>query len=265
MKGHHRAAMIAAGIFGAAGIGLCTAAMVIGVNSGDLRSDIHQLKDRVEAAGADVSFVSPEKEEQTADSTIQSYTEVSSLDIELNYAGMEIVKGAGKEIQVTIPGEADGKVKCRQQGDRLEISDNRKGIFSFMHSDTDDTRIYLSVPENVRFRETEIEAGAGDLNITDLNTQDLVMNCGVGEIQFEGSVTGNADIDCGVGSIYMRLAQSEKDFNYDIDCGVGSASIGGMDFLDGMGVERSVDNGADQMMSVECGVGDIEIQFADSK
>lgn len=263
MRGHHKAALIAAGIFGACGIGLCTAAMVIGINSGELQADLQGLKNRVKDAGEDFSDDLSSDAKQTADGVVQSFDDVSFLDIELNYAGMEIHKGTGQEIRVTIPKEADGKVRCRQKGDTLEISDNRKGLLSFLNSKDDSAQIYLTIPENMKFQATEIEVGTGELKIVYLDTEELVMNCGVGEIDFDGSVTGNADIDCGVGSISMKLAQNEKDFNYDIDCGVGSASIGEMDFLDGMGAERSVDNGAKQMMSVECGVGDIKIHFSE--
>lgn len=261
MKAHHKAALAAAGVFGAIGIGLCTAAMVIGISSGDLYADINRLKNRVEDAGENLQEKEVSRGQKTENGMMQSFPDVSSLKIDLNYAGMEIVTGTGSEVQVTIPEEADGKVKCRQKGETLEISDKRKGLLSLFYSDENSAVIYLVIPKNMKFEKTEIDVGTGELTIESLDTEELVMDCGVGEIDFAGSITGNADIDCGVGTICMNLAQSEKDFNYEIDCGVGSASIGGMDFLDGMGAERSVDNNADQMMTVDCGVGDIEINF----
>lgn len=248
MKTYHKIGLITAGIFAAAGIGLCTAALIIGINSGELSADLKKLMDRKRGS----------KTETRTEEEV-SFEDVSRLDIELGYADMEILEGESDKLRVVLTGSAQD-IECRQNGETLMISDNREGLFSFLPIEENDVSIRMEIPKNAKFQETDIEVGTGELHAEFLDTGELSLDCGVGEIAFGGIIRKDADIDCGVGSISMNLAQSEKDFNYDIDCGVGDVRIGSQKF-DGIGTERSIDNDAAWNMELDCGVGDIKITF----
>lgn len=233
-----KAGLIIAAVFALGGIILCTAAVFAGVRLDDLRWH---------TAG-------------TAEQSEYEFKDIESLDIELDVTDMQIVTGNGDKIKVMLSDD-NGNVRCHLDGKTLEITDSgRNGIFWLPWVGRGSMDILLEIPEGFRFEETELNVGAGDVQIENLDTKNLEIECGVGSIDLSGIIRGNADLDCGVGEIRMSLAQKEQDFDYNIDCGVGEISVGSMDF-DGLGAERKVNNGASQKINVDCGVGSINITF----
>lgn len=249
MKTHHKIGLAAAGIFAAAGIGLCTAAVVMGVNSGELSGGFRNWI-RSSRGGE----LRTEKPQASFDAE-----SIHNLELDLQYADMKIVETDSKKITLVLSGDT-GDITYRQQGSTLEISDESEWVISFLKGKGKDTALRLEIPKGMQFHETEIEIGTGQLEIGYLDTGELSLECGVGDIICSGMIRRDAEINCGVGSITMELDQKESDFNYEIECGVGSIQVGNMSF-DGLGTEQSIENKAAQTMDLECGVGDISIRF----
>ena len=68
------------------------------------------------------------------------------------------------------------------------------------------------------------------------------------------------DIECGIGQINLTMDGCEDDYNYDISCGVGEIVCGDRRYS-GIGHDDYVNNGAGKEMSLECGIGQINIAF----
>ena len=58
----------------------------------------------------------------------------------------------------------------------------------------------------------------------------------------------------------MTLQDSEDSYNYKFDSGVGGVTIGESDYS-GLGKNKNIDNGAGKTISIECGVGNVEVLF----
>jgi hypothetical protein len=100
--------------------------------------------------------------------------------------------------------------------------------------------------------------GAGQMVLKDAVLKDITMESGVGSIVIEGKLTGDNDITCGVGKIELDLIGNESDFSYDINAGIGDVDIDGSSYH---GVDQRIDNGTGKNLSLDCGIGNITVDF----
>lgn len=63
---------------------------------------------------------------------------------------------------------------------------------------------------------------------------------------------------------YLIQAQlfwmQQDNFNYSIDCGIGEVILGGESYSS-LGVSREIDNDAEKKMELDCGVGQIHVEY----
>ena len=143
--------------------------------------------------------------------------------------------------------------------------------------------------------ETKIEAGAGNINIENLNTQGLYLelgagdvkianltvtvetkidggvgrtelksceinnlkaNLGMGEFVFSGKLTGKSEVDSGVGAINIDLLDSSENYTIDVDKGLGSVTLDGKQ----LEMDRVYGTGPNYL-DVDGGIGEIKINF----
>lgn len=91
-------------------------------------------------------------------------------------------------------------------------------------------------------------------------TNDLTMNCDMGLIEALGKTLGDADLESGVGEINFTAIGNETDYNYDLNCDIGSIVCGEREFTE-IGSEYQIENQSDKTMSIECGIGKVNVQF----
>lgn len=106
----------------------------------------------------------------------------------------------------------------------------------------------------------EVTVQAGSIDLSDTYTKDLSLDCGVGELVYQGGTTGDLTGSSGVGSLELDLKGKQSDYNYSLSCGVGSIDIEDETYS-GLGAEKDIDHGADKDMSLDCGVGSITVDF----
>lgn len=105
-----------------------------------------------------------------------------------------------------------------------------------------------------------LSAGTGSIAVTEITAEKLYLETGVGSIEAGAQTDGDISIDCGVGGITLTLQDSEDSYNYKFDSGVGGVTIGDSDYS-GLGKNKNIDNGAGKTISIECGVGSVEVFF----
>ena len=139
--------------------------------------------------------------------------------------------------------------------------------------------ITVTLPEKQTFEDIDLKLSAGELNADQLNADELdvktgagevfVKNfsakeakfkCGAGQMTGTGDVTESMDVKCGVGETDLKLKGKQEDYNYDLKCGIGEIQCGGRSYS-GLGREVQLDNQASKKMNVECGIGQITIDF----
>ena len=114
--------------------------------------------------------------------------------------------------------------------------------------------------EDIHTEDLDIDVDAGEVQVESFLTNDLTMNCDMGLIEALGKTLGDADLESGVGEINFTAIGNEKDYNYDLNCDIGSIVCGEREFTE-IGSEYQIENQSDKTMSIECGVGEVNVQF----
>ena len=107
-----------------------------------------------------------------------------------------------------------------------------------------------------------VEVGAGELTLPEVVVAEKInIDVGVGELDIcIAEESRDIDIKCGMGEVTCFLAGEDalQDYNYDVTCGAGEITIGNQN-MGGVGMHRTIDNGASRTVSVDCGMGEVNI------
>jgi hypothetical protein len=128
--------------------------------------------------------------------------------------------------------------------------------------------IVLTIPADFRFTDVTITYGAGDLNVSGLETENLTVTGGAGEADLEDVVAGICDLSIGVGELELSgvgeldltLTGTEDDWDYDLRCGLGDLRFGETVSMDFSGTAQRQD-GREKTLTAQCGVGELHIEF----
>lgn len=194
----------------------------------------------------------------------QSYNGVDTILVEIARANMTIIPGEKENVVVKAvnPGR---KFYCEQTGKTLKIKEYNKEnrFFGFLDLKGKNPKIVVEVPENLLFQKLDLEVGVGSLETGELQTEKLFGECGVGNLSFTGEIRERAELECGVGEIDLTIQGQEKDFNYELETGIGEIQIGD-NLFSGLGMEKQLNHQAAKKMTLECGVGNISVDFTEN-
>ena len=237
-----------------------------------------------------VSFIFS-KGEKDAVGEMQTYQvngEISSLDIEINAAKLEIVQGERFSV------ESNHKyISVSSDSGKLRINETRR--IASLSSEA--AVIKLTVPSGFVFDEADIETGAGKVTIDSLSAdilditlgagkatvENLVANSraeieggtglltvnggslnnlnlemGVGSLTFKSRIEGNSSLDLGVGEAKLIILGRREDYCIGIDKGLGEARLEGESMRD-----DSVYGAGSNRLSIDGGVGAVNIEFSE--
>lgn len=229
MKKFTKVALILSIIFAVIGIGAIIGAVSLGLTWGKFAS---MVRDGRFSFGDDSNFVIGEFKENQEE--IDS--DCRNLDIEFNAGELEIKYGDVDSIQVEQ--EKVSHYECYVEDDTLHIEGGVKvGIGK------NDGKIIITLPKGKQFDEVDIEVGAGRAVVTELDAKEL-------------------DAQVGAGQLIITMTGEESDYDYELECGIGHIEVGSSSYS-GLGYEKEISNpGATRHFSVECGAGEVQIQFA---
>ena len=222
---------------------------------------------------------------------------VDSLDVDMGGVGFYVKRSPDKNIH--LEGVNVKKLQYFLEGGTLYIRALDRHNIERMDiiSDTA-TQVYLYLPDTCSFVDVTVDLGAGEAEISMLDTESITcsvgagsltlsdlkatqsyfelgmgslsmkgsavenmdFDIGMGRMEYEGSITGNVYGSCGMGSLSMRLDGYERDHNYDVEASMGTVVIGDNEFS-GIVSEKSLDYGADSYFDLSSSMGRIEIYF----
>ncbi|MCI6122516.1 DUF4097 family beta strand repeat-containing protein [Bariatricus sp. SGI.161] len=265
---------IVCGVTAGIGLACCVAAWGLGVTTEALHSrfpngigfGVIHWDDESEDAG-----------EYIAEDIHQSFHEVRKINAEIFAGEVEVLTSDSEDIIVETDGISEKLgFRCYMENNELKLS-TKKNLTHINHIGIGTIRIYL--PKEAKLGEVSLDIGAGTLYVEDVCTESFSVDVGAGEAEIDhfsaakvdlncdtGSLTarGSADLDmeieCGVGEIQYTAEGEEHEFNYDIECGIGEI-ICGENSYSGLSVEKRIDNGANKEMQIECGVGNVTVEF----
>ena len=125
--------------------------------------------------------------------------------------------------------------------------------------------ITLTFPKGLELEQMEVESGMGSVEVTGINAaQRLYVDAGMGDVDISGSFGGEVELNCGMGSVNLEVqGASREDFDYDLDVGMGSLSVEGVEASGFLGGEYKTSDGKDRSITVDGGMGDVKISFAE--
>ena len=233
--------------------------------------------------------------------TALSIEGIEKLDIELG--GGELFLEAGDVEEIQIKAKTEDDFQCYVKNNTLYVKgfDLKKKVWDW--NDWDNRRqnsVSVIIPKKLIFRETDIEFGAGNIEITDVtlgktdvevgagtlkcdgvNMEEVSVEVGagavymneitadktelsvaMGEAVLDGTFMGNMDLQCSMGNLEINVRGKETDYNYEIEAAMGSVEVAGESY-NGLASERSVNNHADKTICVEASMGSITVSFAE--
>ena len=285
MKKFTKGILIAAGIFGAVGIGLTTAQLngfesirkifwtekdVSELGFPDDTDDMDEADDVDDQE--DVGFMNAKSESTAGCVVYQLQYQPVELDIELKYDELELKEG--DSFSVKVYNDKGNNVTVKESRDTLKIRSTKR---------TQSRKVCVSYPKDVKLSELDIEMGAGSVYINrEIQTDKLNVEMGAGEFAGNASVTvKEADLqigtgsmtftdlsaektngECGLGELDLTMTGNEEDYDYDLQCGIGNMDVGS-DSYSGLSRENHVSNtGADRKMDLQCGMGNVTVSFS---
>lgn len=174
------------------------------------------------------------------------------------------------------------RLRWSVDGDTLTVEyDYPKGEYSNVSIDDS---ITLTFPRGLELERMEVESGMGSIEVQDLTAQQievsggmgnfdatnlnasrrLYIDAGMGDVDVSGSFGGEVELNCGMGSVSLEvLGASREDFDYDLDVGMGSLSVEGIETDGFLGGEYKTNDGKERSITVDGGMGDVKISFAE--
>ncbi len=190
------------------------------------------------------NFLGLKKSENVATSEMHEITtnieinKVDKLKIDLAYSTFRIQKGDTLKVEAN-----SSSISCKQNNNKLEIIEKGHNWFSNKNSN----ELIIYIPENTNLKDVEIQAGAAEIYIDELETNKLDFELGAGKVQIgKLNVFNEADMDCGAGKVEI-LSGTINDL--DLDAGTGKISLNSK--LTGKS-------------DIDAGIGTIDIDLTDS-
>ena len=221
----------------------------------------------------------------------QEYSDITSLDIDLDVCKLVIKKGDTLKVTAS---EVSDKFHCKVEGKNLKIEDENYHTHFFHHIEDVKSQITIYIPEHMNFDEitietgvnetnieylkadkvnlemgvgkyqidslfakyAKIEAGAGEANIANSDIEELKLNGGIGKLDFTGKITKTADIECGVGELDINLVGQCSNYQIKAKTGLGNFKVDGQKVSD----KQTIGNG-EVIVKVEAGVGETVVDF----
>lgn len=179
-----------------------------------------------------------------------------NLDIELGAGVLELTYGDVEEVQVQ-QNNIFG-LECYVEDMTLHIE---AGPSLGIHG-TNET-LQIVIPREQEFEQVDLEVGAGNAKLQGLMANTMDIEVGAGEVSITNLDVKHLNAETGAGKLFVEMVGEESNYGYDVECGIGELKVGGNSY-GGVSNSQHISNpGAERHMNLECGIGKIEVVFAE--
>lgn len=138
------------------------------------------------------------------------------------------------------------------------------------------SKITVTVPRDTELNSMDVDLGAGDVNLEDMNIKEVTTDLAAGDFSAGSCTFGSVKcdlaagdcrlkdtdlsrckIDVAAGDADLNLRGTREDYQYDLDASIGSIRVGQEKY----GEEYVSDSGTGNTIQVDSSVGDIRISF----
>ena len=119
--------------------------------------------------------------------------------------------------------------------------------------------IYLPWGKELEYM--KVSVGAGELDMEELSTRKLEVKVGAGDASLSNVTADDIVLECGMGSVeYEHDTLGITDFNYDLSCRMGEIEIGDAEYS-GLNFSKKIDNSTNRDMKISCKAGDVNLSL----
>ena len=118
------------------------------------------------------------------------------------------------------------------------------------------------VADKLSANSMEFEISAGTMQIEEgLEAQSCEIEVGAGEVSINRLEASASEMNCGTGNLSVNMAGKREDYIVEAKVGLGSVQVG--EELVEAGIGRTIlnDNQTGRELHIECGLGDVEVEF----
>ena len=192
----------------------------------------------------------------------ETFSNIENLKLDIGACEVQIKTGTDDKICINdsrMKTENAVQKKLSDDGKTLEITTRMRSSFKNMNRAKGTLVIYL--PEGYRFDEVEMEYGAANAEIDELNAKSLKIKSGASGCSVKNADVEELEVEAGAGSVTLDLEGTEDSYNYELDSSAGSIQIGDDQEYGGLSTEKSIDNGSKRTIEISNGAGSVEIRF----
>lgn len=162
----------------------------------------------------------------------QNYDDIKNLKVEVGYSKLEIKQGLELKVETNTKNE---RIDIKRNGNTLSIKEDNK--WNFFNNNID-SHIIITVPEDYFFEKVKIEAGSGQINISNMKIKEFNLEVGAGNVNISNMLVENkTDIDGGAGKVVIKNSDLN---NLDLDVGVGEFQILNTMLLDNSDIDAGI-------------------------
>lgn len=221
--------------------------------------------------------------------------DITDLDIEVG--GCKVETRPSADDNFYIEAKRAGKLQAFVEERELHIVST---VNSHHITGENFCEIILYVPTDFRFREAEVQMGAGSLVMDELLAAEASLEVGAGQIELKkvevsdldisvgmgvlsvdqlhadtlsaevgmGKLTAVCDIEsfgeleCNMGTIELEVIGRQDSFNYVMEGSMGNIDVGG-DSYSGFTQEKTINNNAKKRLEISGTMGNISLQFTE--
>lgn len=123
-----------------------------------------------------------------------------------------------------------------------------------------DAPIVVTVPEGITFEQVTLTASGGNLTVEGISTEALYTDCKQGAIYYSGRLDGDAQVAHLQGETVLQLEGDSSEFNFELEYNLGHIQVDDLS-LGGADGSRSIDNGSEKTIQVNCTMGNVSVLF----
>lgn len=182
---------------------------------------------------------------------------VHSMDIELGAGLLTVSYDDVNQIEIIFAEKNKPTVKVKNG----TLMVKRKAEIGIHDAQADASSVIIKIPRDMKFDEVDMELGASQAMIENLNVDKLNVEVGAGQATLSRLIVNQMDIEVGVGQVDIAMFGMESDYNYHIECGVGTIKIGETSYSGLASAHEVYDAEIKKAIDVECGIGEVNIKF----
>ena len=214
---------------------------------------------------------------------VARFSDVEQLELDISLLTVIVREHDEDEVIVDsgrLSRELRRRLTVNQSGNRLIVRNDERQARNIRGLNlAGNNQLIIHIPRETVFTRVDISVGVGTLEVEHLSAIEMSVDVGVGEAVFRSFDASRATVECGVGRVELNGAVGESisfnngigetvfhstgrksDHDLTLSSGIGAITVDGSS-QGGFGNNSRINSGAEIKITVENGIGSVDISF----